>query len=275
MADKALARLVDLVPYISTHQGIEIKKLASVFDVSVKQIESDLMTLFMCGYPFYQPMEVHFEDGVVTIGNADELSMVRKLTKLEIISLLVGLNSLDLEDPDIEKLAIKLSAKLTPSEEYSFNTNLEEYFRAISDNEILHITYLAIDRDEITEREIIPLDIYQSKGQTYLRSFCLLSKANRTFRLDRIVKMERTGRSDSSRVPHEEHSQSGSTKIEVHSNQRYVTEYFAIRSNQIDYFSRDWLVRSVLAFAGALSVKNNEIRSEIARRGQQARALYD
>ena len=281
MADKSLARLVDLVPYISTHQGIEIKELASVFNVSIKQIEADLMTLFMCGYPFYQPMEVHFEDGVVTISNANELSMVRKLTKLELLALIVGLNSLRIDDSDKDKLMIKLSAKLVSSEDPKYDSAFDEYFGAIAQNEILEISYLSIDRDQVSEREIVPLDIYQRNGHTYLKSFCLLSNAKRTFRLDRILKYKRSGRSDLSHIPDEVANQSGSATIKIYHSQRYVTEYFGgigfgeEMVGSVKYFNSDWMVRSVLAFAGAVSVKDDEIRGEVARRGRQARALYD
>ena len=43
------ARLLDLVPYISTHQGISIKDLAQEFDVSTTELLDDLNTLWICG----------------------------------------------------------------------------------------------------------------------------------------------------------------------------------------------------------------------------------
>ena len=39
------ARLLDLVPYISTHQGISVKDLAQEFDVSTTELLDDLNTL--------------------------------------------------------------------------------------------------------------------------------------------------------------------------------------------------------------------------------------
>ena len=45
------ARLLDLVPYLNTHQGIALKDLAQHFDVSTSQMSADLTTLWMCGLP--------------------------------------------------------------------------------------------------------------------------------------------------------------------------------------------------------------------------------
>ena len=70
-----LARLIDLVPFISKHQGIPIKDLADKFGVSVEEIEKDLWSLYCCGLPGQTPlelMEFSFEDGFVSVRNADE-----------------------------------------------------------------------------------------------------------------------------------------------------------------------------------------------------------
>jgi len=45
------ARLLDLVPYISSHQGSSLKDLATDFKVDQGQMTSALTTLWMCGLP--------------------------------------------------------------------------------------------------------------------------------------------------------------------------------------------------------------------------------
>ena len=74
------ARLLDLVPYINTHQGIALKDLAAVFEVSHAQMVNDLTTLWMCGLPGYTPLELmdlDFESGYVNISNAPTLAKPR------------------------------------------------------------------------------------------------------------------------------------------------------------------------------------------------------
>ena len=62
------ARLLDLVPFISTHQGIALNELAEEFNLSESELLSDLNTLWMCGLPGYTPLELidlEFESGYV------------------------------------------------------------------------------------------------------------------------------------------------------------------------------------------------------------------
>ena len=275
MSDKSLARLVDLVPYISTHQGVHVTELARVFDVSVKQIEQDLMTLFMCGYPFYQPMEVNFEDGEVTIANADELARVRKFSKTEVVSLLIGLNSLQISDPELEQLKIKLSNFLKPLDIQNPPKDLKIYFDAISRNEIIEISYISIDRDQVSNRQVIPFGLYTDGGATYLRSFCLLTRADRTFRIDRIVDAKIVGKSDITNISDSVPNYSGKSFVEIRRNRRFVLEYFQSKNEEISFYSDVWFIKSVMAMAGSVKVKDSALKAEIARRAEQARALYD
>jgi proteasome accessory factor C len=82
------ARLLDLVPFISTHQGIALAELAEEFNLSESELLSDLNTLWMCGLPGYTPLELidlEFESGYVSIRNAEVLQRVRLLTKQELV----------------------------------------------------------------------------------------------------------------------------------------------------------------------------------------------
>ena len=89
-----VARLLDLVPYISTHSHISVKELAEEFGITEKAMANELMSLSMCGLPGYTPyelIEVFFDTGFVTINNHDALDIPRALTNAEIASLLIGL----------------------------------------------------------------------------------------------------------------------------------------------------------------------------------------
>ena len=89
------ARLLDLVPYLNTHQGIALNELAAHFDVTTAQMSADLTTLWMCGLPGYTPLELmdlEFESGYVTIRNAATLSKPRSITFQEGVALLLGLD---------------------------------------------------------------------------------------------------------------------------------------------------------------------------------------
>ena len=91
------ARLLDLVPYLNSHQGVSLNDLAKKFDVTVAQMSSDLTTLWMCGLPGYTPLELmdlEFESGYVTIRNAPTLAKPRTITFDEGVALILGLDIL-------------------------------------------------------------------------------------------------------------------------------------------------------------------------------------
>ena len=49
------ARLLDIVPFILSHQGIAVSELAKEFGVTENEIAADLELVFMCGLPqFYR-----------------------------------------------------------------------------------------------------------------------------------------------------------------------------------------------------------------------------
>ena len=93
-AEKA-ARMLDLVPYISSHQGISCKDLAVDFGITEAELLSDLNALWMCGDNRFDLIELEFESGYVSIRNAETLNVVRSLSTQEIISILLGLDLIE------------------------------------------------------------------------------------------------------------------------------------------------------------------------------------
>ena len=142
------ARLLDLVPYLNTHQGISLKDLAQRFDVTTAQMSSDLTTLWMCGLPGYTPLELmdlEFESGYVTIRNAPTLSKPRSISFDEAVALLLGLDllagSIDSERTDLldaienlksrisKLLGIPITFKATPKSSPSIEATLREVIK--------------------------------------------------------------------------------------------------------------------------------------------------
>ncbi len=50
-----VARLLDLVPYLSTHSYISLKELAAEFGVGERAMAAELSALSMCGLRGYTP----------------------------------------------------------------------------------------------------------------------------------------------------------------------------------------------------------------------------
>jgi proteasome accessory factor C len=197
------ARLLDLVPYLTTHQGIAISELAKTFNTTVKEITDDLNTLWMCGLPGYTPLELidlEFESGFVSIRNAETLAAPRALDRAEALSIYMGLDLLSAELGDsnsslvseIANLQEQLRSQLISAPQVQIEANLNSEFRglilrAIRRRGWLEITYHSAANDQVTKRQVAPYELSQSGSHEYLQGYCNSAKAIRNFRADRIV----------------------------------------------------------------------------------------
>ena len=274
MVNMRLARLIDLVPYITKHQGISISELAKKFGATVAEIESDLWLLYCCGLPGQTPlelMEFQFEDGFVTVRNADELKAPRSLTQIEIASLIIGLEILATEGSEVAKdLKGRLAQKLSSQVSYQ-PTGTEKFIaeisKAIQKNQLLKIVYGG------KERHVIPFEIYAENGGNYLRAYCKFARDRRTFNISRIDSLELLDIHEL--APNEVPSDSKPlrTKIKVHRDARRVREVFGA-TEEIQYFSKDWLFQQVFAFGGAVELIDPSLRSELQALLHASQSLY-
>jgi len=284
------ARLLDLVPYINTHQGIALKELAQHFEVTPAQMNADLMTLWMCGLPGYTHLELmnlDFESGFVSIGNASTLSKPRAITFQECVALLLGLDliasSLPSDRQDLLTAAESLRKRLTDILGLPIKLSVEAgtsgavataIAQAIETNSGLKISYHSLYKDQVTERIVVPVNLYEADNHQYMRAFCSTAMDYREFRVDRID--QATPADVSAEFPaNTESSEKLSFSIKIVSPSRDVTERFAILHSTIGFsielssYSRQWIERSVMASGEAVLLSApQEIRAEIAKKAQ-------
>ena len=284
------ARLLDLVPYISSHQGISLKELAQTFKVDQGQMTNDLTTLWMCGLPGYTPLELmdlDFESGFVTIHNAETLAKPRSISFDEGVALVLGLDLLRsaispdrsdlLERIDLlsQRLAelIKLPAALsaTPLVNQEVSSAISE---ALKSRMGLQITYHSLYRDEISTRVIFPIEVVESEGHLYLSSYCYSAMDFREFRIDRIQGAR--VQAVEQEIPKNTIQQSTYTAtIKVLTPTRAIAERFkqselAVNA-QIDFqtYSLQWMERSIMASGGAVCLQSPpEVRKSITAMAQ-------
>jgi proteasome accessory factor C len=284
------ARLLDLVPYLNTHQGIALKELAAHFDVTPAQMSADLTTLWMCGLPGYTPLELmdlEFESGYVTIRNATTLAKPRTITFQEGIALLLGLDSIATtlpgDRPDLIDAIESLRQRLTKLLGVPVKVSVvpiaspevtNAIAKALTSNGGLLIKYHSLYKDEVSERTVIPVDLYQSNGHQYLKAFCLASRDYRQFRIDRIASAKNsTVSADVSEQKMD--PEKISYTITVQKSSRDVAERFAIadlpvgQSLELSSFSRQWIERSVMAAGGTVVLNSpSDIREAVLNKAQ-------
>ena len=288
------ARLLDLVPYINTHQGIALKDLAAVFEVSNAQMVNDLTTLWMCGLPGYTPLELmdlDFESGYVNISNAPTLAKPRSVTFDEGVALILGLDLLRASIPTdrsdllekIDSLSARLSSIINLNSTFSVVAPVNQGVSAAIDEALASRSSLAIEyhsmyRDEITQRTIFPIEIIEVEGQQYLSSYCYSASDFRQFKLDRIQKAVVT--QESRTIPEDAtDTQRINSRLKVLKPTREIAERFSRQDlkagSEFDFqtYSQQWLERSILSSGdGVALLTPPEIRASIA---QMAQSMLD
>ncbi len=201
-ATERLSRLLALVPYLVSRQGVPLPAAAAEFGISERQLVKDLELLFVCGTPGHLPddlIDVDWDDGHVFLSNADPIARPLRLGVDEALALLVGLRALadvpGLHDRDVlQRTILKLEQAAGEAGGPSVQVRVEveaqgplaEVRRALETGRRVHLTYFVPSRDETTERDVDPIRVLLVDGQWYLEGWCRRAEDVRLFRLDRV-----------------------------------------------------------------------------------------
>jgi len=290
------ARLLDLVPYLTTHQGVAISELAKTFNTTIKEITDDLNTLWMCGLPGYTPLELidlEFESGFVSIRNAETLAAPRALDRAEALSIYMGLDLLSAElggsngslVTEITNLQEQLRSQLISAPQVQIEASLASELRALILRAIrrrgwLEITYHSAANDQVTKRQVAPYELSQSGSHEYLQGYCDNAKAIRNFRADRIVAVSEIA---DQLWPSNQLAASDEAidyEVKVHAASREVLEVLPqISANSatatIQGYSAPWISRAILSLAGQVeAIAPTRIRAAVHARAMAALENY-
>lgn len=303
------ARLLDLVPYISTHQGISMNDLAREFAVSTEELLDDLNTLWMCGLPGYTPLELidlSFESGFVSIRNAEILQKVRLLTKEELVVVAIGLDllkeSISKERADLITAITTLQAKIksligdiaqaSPTVDSAHRAIV---LRAIKERKDLEIQYHSLIRDEVSTRTITPLELGEDKGIEVLLAYCSKASGFRTFRLDNIKLATLLNSSQLVSDTKGDDEELFRAKCWVDSRLRTTFERFRLETSlvasqasdstntdktssvevEVTSFSQDWLIRNFMSTLANTQISEPaELATLVGRKAQATLDLY-
>ena len=255
----------------------------------------------MCGLPGYTPLELiemYYDDGYVTVSDPQSLKKPRSMNSSELTSLLVSLDLLksvrsDSISHEIEALKIKLKSSLSFENPYvvvvdSKNSEVVEKIEAaIAKGNALNIVYLGGQKDETTERLILPLEIYQANNNTYLNAWCQTSMGDRTFRVDRVLSLETSNGSAINYTPASQQHKTGFSNVElviskearhfIEENRAIIEsvedgDVFQVKLHPIDV---EWLTRTIIGFGSGIQVvAPKALSTDIQDRARAIRALY-
>lgn len=200
-------RLFAILLTLQRKRRVRAQDLAEQFEVSKRTIYRDLSALNQMGIPlaalpgegfelvegFYLPPLMFTENEAVAM-----ILGSRLLTQQAAGSLAEGANQA------LAKITVALSDQvrarsealaniigfITPSQKFDLDDpQLLSLQKAIQEKRVIHIRYHGYQKDQITERDVEPHQLYYSDGIWYLEGYCRLRKGIRAFRLSRLEKL--------------------------------------------------------------------------------------
>jgi proteasome accessory factor C len=272
--------------------------LAKHFKVDSEVMLDDLNTLWMCGLPGYTPLELidlNFDSGFVTIRNAAPLAYIRTMSSSEVVALALGLDllregslKLGAEISDrIDTLSRKLRGQI--GADISIASSPTTAHRSLLSSSIakrspVELTYYSSNSDQQTERVVTPYDFFIENDVEYFQGYCHTSRGMRTFRVDRIISVSLTQVSEVISDPEPKKNERIRAGAIVRTLDRATAEFFGLAYSDLRLgervtlmaFSKEWLIRSLMAGAGSLSIEDpQDIRQLFSQSIDATLALYE
>ena len=295
-AARRALRLLDLMPFLTSHPGISTTEVAKEFGVEKDQIIKDLTLLHMCGLPGYTPLElidISYDDDIVHVRDPQNLDRPRNLTLAEVLIVRIALQALldylptaNSARKEIQALDAKLRASFSNTlpagavvaREGTRRSVLATISAAIEEGKKVRIHYTNIVRDEKSDRVISPFSIMVDGKKTLVHAWCDLADSQRSFVLEQIDSAEILNEvAKSKRVQSDD---AITTVLQVRNGSRFHDEHGSKlksvgSSNEMEIFQPEWLIREVLSNLGEVQVvKPGDIRELVRKRALAVRELY-
>ena len=197
-----------MLPWLMERGEAPVAEMAARFGLSEAELVADLELAAMCGLPPFvdELIDVFVDEGTVYAGVPRVFTKPMRLTAPEAFALTAaGRAALQLPgaDPDgpLSRALAKLDAALGKAElevEMAAPPESDRLVAAAGAGEVMAIRYWSAARETTSERRVAPRSVFGDRGNWYLLAddLDLVAAgvdAERTFRLDRIERMEPTG----------------------------------------------------------------------------------
>jgi len=203
-----LRRLLALVPYVASRRVVGLAETAATFGMTERELIDDL-NLAWCvelrAPEPYCPIDLSYEDGEISISQAESIARPLRLAVDEASALLVALRMLAETGGDrdaVNRLIAKIEAAAGVAGAASSQVTIQQFDSprvrrvaatlsgALTAGRRVHLRHYVQSRDEDTERDVDPMRLLVVEGRTYLEGWCRRAESVRLFRLDRVVKVD-------------------------------------------------------------------------------------
>ncbi len=257
-AHERLRRLLVMLPWLMQRGEVSAAEMAAHFSLTESDLVADLELASMCGLPPFvdELIDVFIDEGMIYAGVPRVFTRPLRLTAPEGFALLIaGRAAMELPGAEPEgplgRALAKLAAILGEDGlvvELDRPALANEVSGAADAGERLVITYWTPARDESAAREITPRAVFTDRGHWYVLADDHRSGSERSFRIDRILAVETTGRFDPHRaveLPDPERWFADDTEIErvtlrMPTELTWVIDRYPVDSLTVDATDRAW-----------------------------------
>ena len=202
-----LRRLLALVPYVATRRVVGLAETAATFGMTERELIDDL-NLAWCvelrAPEPYCPIDLSYEDGEISISQAESIARPLRLAADEASALLVALRMLAEAGGGGDAVA-RLIAKIEDAAGAAGAASAQVAIQiehpnargmtatldaALTAGKRVHLRHYVARRDEATERDVDPMRLLVVDGRTYLEGWCRRAEGVRLFRLDRMLSVD-------------------------------------------------------------------------------------
>jgi len=298
-ATDRLRRMLAVIPWVSGRGEVSLEEIAERFDYPLDRLRRDLTEVvqFVGVYPHTPDMliEVDFdeENERVRFELADYFTSPLRLTPDEALSLVsAGLGLLGSSAGEnsaleraLNKVAERFDVALGDDIEVSLGgasaVTVQDAMRAARERRCLDLDYHSLHRGEATRRVVEPHNVFSQDGEWYLRGHCRLADAPRTFRLDRVLRLEVTDETFASAGPSSTTTFAPSEDdvrivLELQPEAHWVAEAFPVEAVQaqedvlrvtLAASSRTWIERLLLQLGPAAQLVESvpELPADVRR----------
>jgi proteasome accessory factor C len=209
-AESRLSRLLVMLPWLMERREVPLAEVAATFNMTAEEVAAELELAAMCGVPPFvdELIDVFIDGETVFVGVPRLFTRPLRLTAPEGFAIVAaGRAAMQLPGADPASALARGLAKLAAAlgeeaDESAFVVDLaptpmiDELVDATERTERLRIRYWTASRDEVTERELTPRRVFHERGEWYVAGDDHRSGESRTFRVDRIESLDRTGTFD-------------------------------------------------------------------------------
>ncbi len=209
-AESRLSRLLVILPWLMERREVPLSELAATFKMTTEEVAAELELAAMCGVPPFvdELIDVFIDGETVFVGVPRLFTKPLRLTAPEGFALVAaGRAAMQLPGADpqsalgrgLKKLATALGEDADDTAlvvDLAATPMVDEFVEATKRVERLRMRYWTASRDEITERQLTPRRVFHERGEWYVAGDDHRSGEYRTFRVDRVESIERTGEFD-------------------------------------------------------------------------------